>query len=192
MLKNIVVSVLVIFTLLLSGRLYFLISNNPNEISNSTDDLVLKTINVPKDFISQDYVNQEHGYGIEFPLDWSYEEVLTGTIFRPEETADISNSWERAMFNYWDIRRFGANNLDFIIDSKKNMYDGFKITQKEIVLPSGLNGILFTVLDVENPDVVVHESLIVKTSETIYTINKEFKYKQDGFEKFYKSFRLID
>ena len=192
MLKNIVVSVLVIFTLLLSGRLYFLISNNPNEISNSTDDLVLKTINVPKDFISQDYVNQEHGYGIEFPLDWSYEEVLTGTIFRPEETADISNSWERAMFNYWDIRRFGANNLDFIIDSKKNMYDGFKITQKEIVLPSGLNGILFTVLDVENPDVVVQESLIVKTSETIYTINKEFKYKQDGFEKFYKSFRLID
>lgn len=121
------------------------------------------------------------GYSVEYPENWIPHGSKGG--FRCGRRSGFVN----AEFTIWWSKARNRKRFDFLFNDE-GLFDGYDVVEKPITI-NGIDGVYYLKTHKERPN-EYHESIVLKTKSTWYLIGNS-GIKNEWFEHFYKSFRLI-
>ncbi|MBO6606118.1 hypothetical protein [Psychroserpens sp.] len=128
-----------------------------------------------------DYEDNNVGYAVKYPEHWVIKGAKRGFMCGKKE--DFIN----AEWIIWISKPNNKERIDFIFNHD-GLYEGYDMVEDTINI-NGVEALRTTVTHKEKPDEFI-QYIVIKTKRFWYQIENSGK-KDENFETFYQSFRLL-
>ena len=127
------------------------------------------------------FKDKKIGYTVEYPENWIPEGGKGGFM------CGLKSGFANSEFTIWWSEVSDLERIDMLFNND-GLYDGYDVIEKPINI-NGLDGVYYLYTIKERPN-EYHESIVLKTETTWYSISNS-GVKNNWFEHFYKSFKLL-